>query len=119
VEVGEVDFRVANIMRFDIEGEGPWTLVVMNETIYYLGWLYSFFDVAWLAKRIFEATEEGGRFFMANTFGVAEDPLTLEHIIRTYRDLFLNAGFVVEREEVFRGRKNGVEIDVACALLGK
>ena len=37
-----VDFRVANIMEYDLQDEGPWDLIVMSETIYYLGWLYSF-----------------------------------------------------------------------------
>src|SRR5262245_30597930 len=36
----EIDFRVENIMDHDFRTEA-WDLIVMNETIYYLGWLYS------------------------------------------------------------------------------
>src|SRR5712692_5135322 len=64
---GVVDYRVANIMEYDINKDGPWDLVVMSETICYLGWLYSFFDVGWLAAELFAATRSGGRFLMANT----------------------------------------------------
>ena len=66
-----VHFTVANIMDFDLRAEGPWDLVVMSETIYYLGWLYPLFDVGWLATEIFAATREGGRFLMANKHQVA------------------------------------------------
>jgi len=40
------DFRVASIMDYNPRDEGPWDLVVMSETIYYLGWLHPFFDIA-------------------------------------------------------------------------
>src|SRR5688500_13986735 len=42
-----ISYRVANVMEYDFMQDGPFDLVVMTETIYYLGWLYSFFDVAW------------------------------------------------------------------------
>ena len=45
--------RAANIMETEPESAGPWDLVVMSGTIYYAGWLYSFFDVDWLARRLF------------------------------------------------------------------
>ena len=38
----------------------------MNETVYYIGSLYSFFDVSWLAHRLFTVTAGGGRFLMAS-----------------------------------------------------
>lgn len=41
---GSIDFRVANIMDFDVADEGPWNLVVFSETIYCLGWLYPMKD---------------------------------------------------------------------------
>ena len=37
---GSVEFRVANVMEIALEEESPWDLIVMNETVYYLGWLY-------------------------------------------------------------------------------
>ena len=68
-----IEFREQNIMEFDLQREGPWNLVVMSETIYYLGWLYSFFDVAWLASQLCAATVHGGQLLMANTYGGLDD----------------------------------------------
>ena len=114
-----VDFRVANIMEYDPQAEGPWDLVVMSETICYLGWLYSLFDVAWLACQLLSATSAGGRLLMANTCGGVEDYLLRPWIIRTYRDLFLNVGYRIEAEEIFHGTKNGVDIEVLISLYQK
>jgi len=116
---GRIDFRVANIMRFNPRAEGPWDLIVMNEMIYFLGWLYPFFDVAWLAAELFAATAAGGRMIMANTMYGKEHPLLLPWIIRTYHDLFRNVGYQVEMEEVMRGVKDGVELEVLLSRLVK
>ena len=112
-----LEFRVTNIMETAAEEEGPWDLIVMNETVYYLGWLYSFFDVSWLAHRLFTALDADGRFMMANTFGDDVGYLQRPAVIRTYRDLFLNVGFEVDHEEVLRGTKDGVQLDVLMSLL--
>ena len=112
-----VEFRVANVMEAAPEEDGPWDLIVMNETIYYIGWLYSFFDVSWLAHRLFTVTSSGGRFLMANTFGENAGYLLLPGVIRTYRDLCVNVGFCLEREEVFRGTKDDTPLDVLMSLL--
>ena len=114
-----IDFRTGNIMDYDPHAEGPWDLVVMSETVYFLGWLYSLFDVAWLASELFRATCAGGRLLMANTCGGVEDCLLRPWIIRTYRDLFLNVGYHLETEEIFQGTKNGVEIEVLISLFAK
>jgi SAM-dependent methyltransferase len=114
-----IDFRVANIMDYDPHTDGPWDLVVMSETICYLGWLYSLFDVAWLSCQLLSATRVGGRLLMANTCGGVEDYLLRPWIIRTYRDLFLNVGYRSEVEEIFHGTKNGVDIDVLITLFDK
>lgn len=114
---GSVEFRVANVMDIALEEEGPWDLIVMNETIYYLGWLYSFFDVSWLAHRLFTATTGGGRFLLANTFGDAAGYLLQPGLIRTYRDLCVNVGFLLEREDVFHGTKDDTALDVLISLL--
>ena len=114
-----IDFRVANVMDYDTHAEGPWDLVVMSETICYLGWLYPLFDVAWLASELFSATRGGGRLLMANTCGGVEDYLLRPWIIRTYRDLFLNVGFQLEAEEIFHGTKHGVDIEVLISRFGK
>jgi SAM-dependent methyltransferase len=116
LDPGQVEFRVTNIMEYDPAREGPWDLVVLSETIYYLGWLYSFFDVAWLACQLFGATREGGHLLLANTCGGVEDYLLRPWVVRTYRDLFLNVGYRLESEEVFRGLKSGAQIDVLISL---
>jgi SAM-dependent methyltransferase len=113
------DFRIANIMDYDPRAEGPWDLVIMSETICYLGWLYSLFDVAWLACQLLSATSAGGRLLMANTCGGVEDYLLRPWIIRTYRDLFLNVNYRLEAEEIFHGTKNGVDIEVLISLFVK
>ena len=116
---GNVDFRVANIVDYDLRTDGPWDLVVMGETIYYLGWLYPFFDVAWLAAELFSATESGGRFLMANTHSGVKDYLARPWLVRTYRDLFLNVGYRLEAEEIFRSKKNGVDLEALISLFTK
>jgi SAM-dependent methyltransferase len=112
-----VVFETGNIMEYDFGSEGPWDLIVLSETIYYLGWLYPFFDVAWLAHELQAATTEGGSVLLANSSGETNDYLIRPWVIRTYHDLFLNVGFEIEREEVFRGTKHGVDYEVLMALL--
>jgi hypothetical protein len=117
-----VDYRVANIMDYDLNKGRPWDLVVMSETICYLGWLHSFFEVGWLAAELFAATRSGGRFLMANTqsgIGIDDEYLMRPWLIRTYRDLFLNVGYQLEVEEIFQGIKNGVNLEVLISLMTK
>ena len=113
------EFQVANIIEYDPRAEGPWDLVVMSDMIYFLGWLYPFFDVAWLAMELFAATSLGGQLLLANCYGGAEDYLMRPSLIRTYRDLFVNVGYQVNNEEVFHGTKKGVEIQVLITLFEK
>jgi SAM-dependent methyltransferase len=114
-----VVFRVANIMDFDVKAEGPWDLVVMSETIYYLGWLYPLFDIGWLAAELLAATRDGGRLLMANTYGAEKDHLLRSWLIDTYRDLFLNVGYVREAEETVRGSKFAVDYEILVTLFSK
>jgi SAM-dependent methyltransferase len=111
-----VEYLRENVMQWREGLAGPWDLVVCAETICYLGWLYPFFDVAWLAHCIHEGTRPGGRLLLANTCGGVEDYLLLPWLIRTYHDLFRNVGFVVLRDTVFRGEKNGAEIEAMITL---
>jgi len=115
----EVEFRVANVMDYDPKAEGPWDLIVMSETVYYLGWLYSFFDVTWLASELFAATRVGGELLLANTQSDAIAPLLRPSIIHTYHNLFSTVGYNIRAEEVFRGTKNGVSIEVLITLFEK
>jgi predicted TPR repeat methyltransferase len=115
----DVDFRIANIMDYAPQVDGPWDLVVFSDTICYLGWLYPFFDVAWLAVQIFEATCSGGRLMLANSMEEGEDWLLRPWIIRTYRDLFVNVGYTIETEEVYKATKRGVEFEVLMTLYCK
>ncbi len=111
----DVDFRVANIMELDVENEGAWDLVVLTETAYYLGWLYPLFDVAWLAHSLCEATNPGGRLLLANTISY-DNGIMSSWLIRTYRDLFANAGYDVEVEETLRGTKETVDFEILLTL---
>jgi SAM-dependent methyltransferase len=113
-----VEFRVANIMEYDVRADGPWDLVVMTEMIYLLGWLYPFFDVAWLASELFAATAEGGCLVLANT-QLGMQYLLLPSIISTYHDLFRNVGYRVESEEILRGTKDGVDLEILISLFVK
>ena len=56
---------------------------------------------------------------MANTMCGIEHPLLLPWIIRTYHDLFRNVGYQVETEEVIRGVKDGVELEILISRLVK
>jgi SAM-dependent methyltransferase len=112
-----ITFRAADIMYLDLAAGGPWNLVVFSETIYCLGWLYSFFDISWLGKRLFDNTPNGGRLLLANTYGRENDDwLQTRWLIDTYRDLFRNIGFRVEREDSFKGAKDGVDFTVLMTL---
>ena len=121
LDTGEtgVDFRVANIMDYKPQVDGPWDLVVFSDTMCYLGWLYPLFDVAWLAVQIFEATRSGGRLMLANSMYEGEDWLLRPWLIRTYRDLFVNVGYSVETETVYKAAKRGVEFEVLMTLFCK
>jgi predicted TPR repeat methyltransferase len=114
-----VDFRVANIMEYKPEADGPWDLIVFTDTICYLGWLYPFFDVAWLAVQLFNATRDGGRLLLANSLDENNDWLLRPWLTRTYRDLFVNVGFTIEREELHKGAKKGVDYEVLITLFTK
>jgi predicted TPR repeat methyltransferase len=115
----QVDFRVANIMDYKPQGDGPWDLVLFSDTMCYLGWLYSLFDVAWLGVQIFEATRNGGRLMLANSMYEGEDWLLRPWVIRTYRDLFVNVGYTIETEEVYKATKRGVDFEVLMTLYCK
>jgi predicted TPR repeat methyltransferase len=114
-----VDFRVANIMEYKPQSDGPWDLILFSDTMCYLGWLYPFFDVAWLAVQLFDATRSGGRLMLANSMGEQDDWLLRPWIIRTYRDLFVNVGYTIETEEVYKAVKKGVEFEVLMTLYHK
>jgi 2-polyprenyl-3-methyl-5-hydroxy-6-metoxy-1,4-benzoquinol methylase len=115
----QIEYRAANIMDYDPKTEGPWDLIVMSETIYFLGWLYSFFDVCWLTSELYAATRPGGQLLLANTQRDMADPLLLPCVIRTYHDMFSNVDFQLKAEQIFRGQKNGVDLDVLISLYGK
>jgi SAM-dependent methyltransferase len=114
-----VDFRVANIMDYKPQIDGPWDLIVFSDTICYLGWLYPFFDVAYLAVQLFDATRRGGRLMLANSMDENDDWLLRPWIIHTYRDLFVNVGYTIETEEVYKAVKKGVDFEVLMTLYRK
>jgi 2-polyprenyl-3-methyl-5-hydroxy-6-metoxy-1,4-benzoquinol methylase len=118
-DLKHVEFRDGNIMDHNFREDEPWDLIVISETIYFLGWLYSFFDVSWLASEMFEATRHGGETLLANTQFETGEPLLRSSIIRTYRDLFLNVGYKLTAETIFPGEKHGVSLEVLMTLFCK
>jgi 2-polyprenyl-3-methyl-5-hydroxy-6-metoxy-1,4-benzoquinol methylase len=118
-DLKQVEFRVGNIMDYKLREEEPWDLIVMSETVYFLGWLYSFFDVSWFAAEMFEATRPGGQMLLANTQFESGEPLLRPCIIRTYRDLFLNVGYELSAEKILPGVKHGVSLEVLMTLFRK
>ena len=115
----DVEFRLANIMEYKPQADGPWDLIVFSDTMCYLGWLYPFFDVAYLAVQLFDATRSGGRLMLANSMGENDDWLLRPWLIRTYRDLFVNVGYTIEAEEVYKATKKGVDFEVLMTLYRK
>jgi SAM-dependent methyltransferase len=116
--VPHVELRVGDIMEFDAEADGPWDLVVLAETAYYLGWLYPLFDVGWLAHSLHQATRPEGRLLLVNSYG-PDNGLMSRWLVDTYRDLFANAGYRVEAEETMCGPKNDVEFEILLSLMAK
>jgi SAM-dependent methyltransferase len=115
-----VEYRVANVMELDLEREGTWDLVVLTETAYYLGWLYPMFDVGWLAHSLHRATRAGGRLLLGNSIWRERgEGLMSPWLIHSYRDLFRNAGYSLDREETMRGTNNTVEFEVLMSLFVK
>jgi SAM-dependent methyltransferase len=114
--VKNVDVHAANIMEFDLQSNGLWDLVVLAETVYCLGWLYSMFDIAYLASNLLAATRPGGRLLLANAYGADKDWLLMPYLIDTYRDLFRNVGFTVEKETVWCGTKHAQDFQVLMTV---
>lgn len=115
-DLKHVEFRAGNIMDYNFREGEPWDLIVISETIYFLGWLYSFFDVSWFASEIFEATRTGGQTLLANTQFETGEPLLRPSIIRTYRDLFLNVGYELKAEKIVQAEKHGVPLEILMSL---
>jgi SAM-dependent methyltransferase len=113
-----VEFRVQNVMEFDAVAEGPWDLVVLTETAYYLGWLYPLFEVGWLAHWLHQATAHGGRLLLANTFG-PDHGIMSPWLIQTYRDLFLAVGYELTHEEKLAGVKETVPMEILVSVFEK
>jgi SAM-dependent methyltransferase len=116
---GVIDYRVANVLDYEPQSDGPFDLIVMSETIYYLGWLYTFFEVSWLAAALFDATADEGRFLLTNTYGGDHSYLHRPWVIHTYRDLFRNVGYRLERDETFHGVKDGAEQEARICVFSR
>jgi predicted TPR repeat methyltransferase len=118
-EGGRIEYRVGDVMAFDPVDEKQWDLVVLSETIYYLGWRYSFFDVGWMAQRLFESVRDGGCLLMTNTTAMPRQYLQQESLLKTYRDLFINVGFTLDRTERYQGTKGGAPLEALLCLFVK
>ena len=118
VERPGVRLAAADIMSFDVTAVA-WDLVVMSETIYCLGWAYSFYEVAWMLRQLATTQPPGGRFLMANTYGRERDRTLEPWLIDSYLDLVARVGYDLERRETVRGCKGGVEYEIALTLFTK
>lgn len=118
-DMPNIVFRVQNIMEFKPRAEGPFDLVVMSEAITSLGWLYPLFDIGWQMAEFYAALAPEGRFLLVDTKGRETDYLLLPWLVATYRDLFRNIGYALEREEVLTGTKNGVRFEILLSLFKK
>lgn len=115
-----VDFRHMNVMEYEPENEGPWDLIVLSDTVCYLGWLHSFFDVSWFVRRLFLSTRPGGRCLLANTvIDEGNEWLMRSWVIHTYSDLFRNVGYSLTTKGMFRGLKHNVPVEVLMCLFTK
>jgi len=114
---GGAEFVVANAMDHDFAAGGPWDLIVLTETVYSLGWLYSLFDLGMFALDLRESLAAGGRLLLSNTYGAERDWLMRPFLIDTYRDLFVNVGLAIETESIFVGMKDGETFRVLATLL--
>jgi len=114
---GSAEFVVANAMDHDFAAGGPWDLIVLTETVYSLGWLYSLFDLGMFALDLRESLAAGGRLLLSNTYGAERDWLMRPFLIDTYRDLFVNVGLAIETESIFVGMKDGETFRVLATLL--
>ena len=113
-----VEYRRVNVMDLDLESEGTWDLIVLTETAYYLGWQYPMFDVAWLAHTLHTVARPGARLLLANSIS-RDEGIMSSWLIDTYRDLFRNVGWEIERQETLRGVKETVEFEIPIALFDK
>jgi SAM-dependent methyltransferase len=113
---GTVEFLAANAMEHDFQAGGPWDLIVLAETIYSLGWLYSTFDLGMFALHLRDALAANGRLLLANTYGAERDWLMRPFLIDTYHDLFRNVGLRSIREASFEGEKDGEVFHVRATV---
>lgn len=111
-----LQFRVADVMKFPVREEGPWDLIVVNDSIPYVGWRYTFFETGWLARELYESTRPGGRLLLANLRSGVEDWLCRPWLIDTYRDLFANVGYELEREDSFKTRYDELPVEFLASL---
>ncbi len=113
-----VTFRLLDVMDLDPAEEGPWDLVVIAETLYYLGWLHPMFDVAWLLHALHEATLGGGRLLLSDT--ISHDHGIMSHwLVRTYHDLARNVGYELEQRQELEGTKDGEPFTILLELFRK
>ena len=111
----EVDVRCTNVMEGDVVEEGGWDLVVIAETIYYLGWLYPLFHVGWLLRSLHDAAVAGARLLLVDTIH-GDTGIMSPWLISTYRDLAVNCGWAPLRHEVLDGVKDETQLRVRLDL---
>ena len=111
-----LQFRVADVMKFPMREEGPWDLIVVSDTMPYVGWRYTFFETSWLARELYESTRPRGRVLVTNLRSGVEDWLYRPWLIDTYRDLFANVGYEMERERSLKMHEDELPMEFLASL---
>ena len=93
--------------------------MVISDIMYYLRWLYPFFNINWFSSQLFTATRVGGHCLYANAMGSFGDMLLLPWITRSYKDVLRNVGYSLVTEAIFRAQKNRVTMEVLIDLFTK
>ena len=110
------EFRVADAVDFVRGNEGYWDLIVISETMPYIGWRRTFFEVCFLASALYAATSAGGRLLLMNTRTGVDDWLYRPWLIDTYRDLFGNVGYRLEAERALETIEGEITIELLASL---
>lgn len=114
-----IELRQANVMAYDSELEGPWDLIVLSETLYYLMWEYPLKHLVDKIDEWFRSTRPGKYFLLCNTHSGIADRISPPSFLAAYRDLLIGAGYRLKDEEPFTGIKDGVNYQGLISLFVK
>jgi 2-polyprenyl-3-methyl-5-hydroxy-6-metoxy-1,4-benzoquinol methylase len=114
-----VTLEATDVMTLDLQSRPKWDLITLGDTVSSICWSHPFVQVASLAAGLFTATAPGGCLLVADACGGVPGVEHRPWVVRTFRDLFVNVGFRLEREELFEDLKDGVRIQVLMSVFHK